>query len=133
VIRTQVINNAVLDRTGTSMKAAFYDRLGAARDVLQLGETPDPLPAPGEVRVRIQWSGVNPSDVKSRLGLRVGTMPFPRVIPHSDGMGVIDAVGDGVPSSRVGQRVWTWNAAWGRPHGTACELRAGHVPLVRAT
>ena len=49
-------------------------------------------------------------------------MPFPRVIPHSDGMGVIDAVGDGVPSSRLGQRVWTWNAAWGRPHGTACEL-----------
>ena len=104
------------------MKAAFYDRLGPARDVLQLGEVPDPIPIAGEVRVRIQWSGVNPSDVKSRLGLRVGTMPFPRVIPHSDGMGVIDAVGDGVPSSRVGQRVWTWNAAWGRPHGTACEL-----------
>jgi NADPH2:quinone reductase len=104
------------------MKAAFYDRLGPARDVLQLGEVPDPIPIAGEVRVRIQWSGVNPSDIKSRLGLRVGTMPFPRVIPHSDGMGVIDAVGDGVPSSRVGQRVWTWNAAWGRPHGTACEL-----------
>jgi NADPH:quinone reductase len=103
------------------MKAAFYDRLGPARDVLQLGEMPDPLPAAGEVRVRIQWSGVNPSDVKSRLGLRAG-MPFPRVIPHSDGMGVIDAVGDGVPSSCLGQRVWTWNAAWGRPHGTACEL-----------
>jgi len=76
------------------MKAAFYDRLGPARDVLQLGEMPDPLPGAGEVRVQIQWSGVNPSDVKSRLGLRVGTMPFPRVIPHSDGMGVIDAVGD---------------------------------------
>ena len=104
------------------MKAAFYDRVGPARDVLQLGEMPDPLPAAGEVRVRIQWSGVNPSDVKSRMGLRAGTMPFPRVIPHSDGMGVIDAVGDGVPSSRVGQRVWTWNAAWGRPHGTACEF-----------
>ena len=104
------------------MKAAYYDRLGPARDVLQLGEVPDPMPDSGEVRVRIQWSGVNPSDVKSRLGLRVGTMPFPRVIPHSDGMGVIDAVGDGVPSSRVGQRVWTWNAAWGRPHGTACDL-----------
>ena len=104
------------------MKAAFYDHLGPARDVLQLGDAPDPLPAAGEVRVRIQWSGVNPSDVKSRLGMRVGTMPFPRVIPHSDGMGIIDAVGDGVDSSRVGQRVWTWNAAWGRPNGTACEL-----------
>jgi len=85
------------------MKAAFYDRLGPARDVLQLGEVTDPLPAAGEVRVRIEGSGINPSDVKSRLGLRVGTMPFPRVIPHSDGMGVIDAVGDGVPSSRLCQ------------------------------
>jgi NADPH2:quinone reductase len=81
------------------VKAAFYDRLGAARDVLQVGEVPDPRPAAGEVRVRIQWSGVNPSDVKSRLGLRVATMPFPSVIPHSDGMGVIDAVGEGVASS----------------------------------
>ncbi len=103
------------------MKAAFYDRLGPARDVLQLSELPDPVPAAGEVRVRIEWSGVNPSDVKSRLGLRGGGMPFPRVIPHSDGMGVIDALGDGVPASRLGQRVWTWNAAWGRAQGTACE------------
>ena len=104
------------------MKTAFYNRLGPAREVLQIGDLPDPVPAPGEVRVRVQWSGVNPSDVKSRLGLRSGTMPFARVIPHSDGMGVIDAVGDGVDTSRLGQRVWTWNAAWGRPHGTACEL-----------
>ncbi|WP_137896798.1 NADPH:quinone reductase [Ramlibacter sp. 2FC] len=115
------------------MKAAYYDRQGPAREVLQLGEWPDPKPAPGEVRVRIQWSGVNPSDVKSRQGLRGGGMPFPRVIPHSDGMGVIDAVGDGVPASRVGQRVWLWNAAWGRAHGTACELvclpQAQAVPL----
>jgi NADPH2:quinone reductase len=103
------------------MKAAFYERLGPARDVLQVGELPDPLPAPGEVRVRLQWSGVNPSDVKSRSGLRGGAMPFPRVIPHSDGMGVIDILGAGVAASRLGQRVWTWNAAWGRPHGTACE------------
>ncbi len=104
------------------MKAAFYDRLGPAHEVLQFGDLPDPEPAAGEVRVRVQWSGVNPSDVKSRLGLRSGTMPFPRVIPHSDGMGVIDAVGDGVASLRVGQRVWMWNAAWGRAQGTACEL-----------
>ena len=103
------------------MKTAFYNRLGPAREVLQIGEIPDPVPAPGEVRVRVQWSGVNPSDVKSRLGLRSGTMPFSRVIPHSDGMGVIDAVGDGVETSCLGQRVWTWNAAWGRAHGTACE------------
>src|SRR6187431_333161 len=104
------------------MKAAFYERTGPARDVLQLGELPDPLPAAGEVRVRLQWSGVNPSDVKSRAGLRGGPMPFPKVIPHSDGMGVIDAVGEGVSSSRLGQRVWAWNAAWGRPQGTACEF-----------
>lgn len=103
------------------MKAAFYERQGPAREVLQLGEWPEPMPAPGEVRVRVQWSGVNPSDVKSRMGLRGGGMPFPRVIPHSDGMGVIDRVGEGVPAGRIGQRVWLWNAAWGRPHGTACE------------
>ncbi|TFZ05476.1 NADPH:quinone reductase [Ramlibacter henchirensis] len=104
------------------MKAAFYESLGAARDVLQVAELPDPQPAAGEVRVRLAWSGVNPSDVKSRMGLRSKQMPFPRVIPHSDGSGVIDAVGAGVPKERLGQRVWLWNAAWGRPHGTACEL-----------
>ena len=98
------------------MRVAFYDSLGPAREVLQLAELPDPAPGPGEVRVRVQWSGVNPSDVKSRAGLRSKVMPFPRVIPHSDGSGVIDAVGDGVPPARVGERVWTWNAAWGRPH-----------------
>ncbi len=103
------------------MQAAYYTRLGAAREVLQLGDIPTPRPAGGQVRVRLQWSGVNPSDVKSRLGLRNPDMPFPRVIPHSDGMGVIDAVGEGVDAARVGQRVWTWNAAWGRADGTAAE------------
>ena len=102
------------------MKAGFYERVGPAAEVLQVGELPRPEPAGGEVRVRVHWSGVNPSDVKSRMGLRSG-MPFARVIPHSDGMGVIDAVGEGVPAGRVGERVWLWNAAWGRPHGTACE------------
>jgi NADPH2:quinone reductase len=106
------------------MKAAFYDRLGPARDVLQLGEVPDPVPAAGEVRVRIAVVRRQPLRRQVALGLRVGTMPFPRVIPHSDGMGVIDAVGDGVPSSRLGQRVWTWNAAWGRPHGTRASWSA---------
>jgi len=103
------------------MKAVLYERVGTAREVLQLVDLPVPQPAPGEVRVKVRWSGVNPSDVKSRAGLRSSVMPFARVIPHSDGMGVIDAVGDGVPAQRVGQRVWLWNAAWGRPHGTACE------------
>jgi len=103
------------------MKAAFYERLGPAREVLQIANLPEPIVAAGEVRVRIHWSGVNPSDVKSRVGLRSSAMPFPRVIPHSDGMGIVDALGEGVPASRIGQRVWTWNAAWGRPYGTACE------------
>jgi NADPH:quinone reductase len=103
------------------MKAAYYDRLGNAREVLNVADLPTPTPGPGDVRVRIDWSGVNPSDVKSRLGARSPLMPFPRIIPHSDGAGIIDAIGDGVPASRLGERVWTWNAAWGRAHGTACE------------
>jgi NADPH2:quinone reductase len=72
------------------MKAAWYERTGPAGEVLQLGELPEPQPQRGELRVRMRWSGVNPSDVKSRAGLRSSAMPFPRVIPHSDGMGVID-------------------------------------------
>lgn len=103
------------------MKAVFYERLGPAREVLQFAEVPQPEPAPGEVRVRVQWSGVNPSDVKTRMGVRGPGMPYPRVIPHSDGMGVVDAVGAGVPAGRIGQRVWLWNAARARAHGTACE------------
>ena len=103
------------------MQAAYYTRLGPAREVLQLGELPTPQPGPGEVRIRLECSGVNPSDVKSRLGLRNPRMPFERVIPHSDGAGVIDAVGAGVDAARIGQRVWTWNAAWGRADGTAAQ------------
>ncbi len=103
------------------MQAAFYERTGAAADVLQLAELPDPVPGAGEVRVRLRWSGVNPSDVKSRAGLRSSVLAFPRIVPHSDGMGVVDQVGAGVDAQRIGQRVWVWNAAWGRPHGTAAQ------------
>lgn len=103
------------------MRAAFYERTGPAHEVLQLAELPDPQPGPGEVRVKLSHSGVNPSDVKSRAGLRSAQMPFARVIPHSDGAGVIDAVGLGVHARRIGERVWVWNAAWGRPNGTAAE------------
>ena len=106
------------------MRAAFYESTGPAREVLRVGELPDPVPGAGEVRVRLQWSGVNPSDVKSRAGLRSKTLAFPRIVPHSDGMGVIDAVGDGVDHARIGERVWIWNAAWGRAFGTAAELIA---------
>ena len=103
------------------MQTVFYERTGAARDVLQLAEWPAPEPGPGEVRVRLRWSGVNPSDVKSRAGLRSSVLAFPRIVPHSDGMGHIDAVGDGVAASRLGERVWVWNAAWGRAFGTAAQ------------
>jgi NADPH:quinone reductase len=116
------------------MRAAGYERTGPAREVLRLLELPDPTPDAGEVRVRVHSSGVNPSDVKSRAGVRSKTLPFPRVIPHSDGAGVIDAVGSHVSASRLGERVWIWNAAWGRPQGTAAELivlpaqQAVHLP-----
>jgi NADPH2:quinone reductase len=116
------------------MKAAWYECVGSAREVLQWGDMPDPLPAAGEVRVRLQWSGVNPSDVKSRAGLRSKEMPFARVGPHSDGAGVIDAVGEGADASRLGQRVWVWNAGWGRAMGTAAQCvclpqaQAVHLP-----
>lgn len=112
------------------MKAAHYTRTGAARDVLHITDLPEPLPGPGEVKVRLHWSGVNPSDVKSRADLRGRGMPFPRVIPHSDGAGVIEAVGPGVSPSRVGRRVWVWNGAWGRPDGTAAECIA--LPTAQA-
>ncbi len=106
------------------MKAAFYTRTGAAREVLQIADLPEPEPGPGEVRVRLHWSGVNPSDVKTRANLRGRGMPFARVIPHSDGAGIVEAVGAGVPASRVGRRVWIWNGAWGRGDGTAAECIA---------
>ncbi len=102
------------------MRAAYYERNGPARDVLIIGDLETPRPGPGEVRVKLSASGVNPSDVKTRAGT-TRKMAFPRVIPQSDGAGIIDAVGDGVPPSRVGERVWIWNAQWKRPFGTAAE------------
>ena len=101
------------------MLAAFYEANGPARAVMRVDEVETPAPAAGEVRVRLRASGVNPSDVKSR-GLRKPA--FPRVIPHSDGAGEIDAVGADVPASRVGERVWVWNGQWQRPFGTAAEF-----------
>lgn len=100
------------------MKVAWYQRNGEAREVLHLDEWPDPQPAAGEVRVRVATSGVNPSDVKSRRGR---APVWPHIVPHSDGAGVIDAVGAGVPESRLGERVWIWNGQWQRPFGTAAE------------
>ncbi|MBE1283296.1 MAG: zinc-binding dehydrogenase [Rhodobacteraceae bacterium] len=105
------------------MKAITYRSFGPARDVLQVEEIACPAPAPGEVTVDIVCSAVNPSDVKARAGARVGVteLPWPFIIPHSDGAGVISAVGDGVDPGRIGQRVWLWNGQWHRPMGTAAE------------
>jgi len=102
------------------MRAVYYEKNGAADEVLHVGEVDTPQPGPGEVRVRLKTSGVNPSDVKTRAGT-ARKIAFPRVIPHSDGAGEIDAVGAGVPKSRIGERVWTWNGQWKRPFGTAAE------------
>ncbi len=106
------------------MRAAVYSRTGPASEVLAIEEIATPEAGPGEVRVRLSWSGVNPSDVKSRAGLRTTVLPFPRIVPHSDGAGVIDQVGEGVDPARIGQAVWVWNAAWGRAQGTAAQYVA---------
>ncbi len=104
------------------MRAAFYDRQGTARDVLTVGDIPDPLPGAGDVRVRVVASGINPSDIKTRTGFGGKAMPFPRIVPHQDGAGVIDAVGSGVPETRIGERVWIYMGQWGRAFGTAAEF-----------
>jgi NADPH:quinone reductase len=111
------------------MRAAWYERQGEPGDVLQVGEREQPTPGAGEVRVRVHASGVNPSDTYGRSG-RQGPMAFPWVIPHQDGAGVIDAVGAGVPESRVGERVWVYEATWNRQGGTAAEYTV--VPAQRA-
>ena len=102
------------------MSAAYYEKNGPAREVLNLGEIDPPKPGPGEVRVKLRTSGVNPSDVKAREG-RTRKIAYPLVIPHSDGAGDIDAVGDGVPRDRIGERVWVWNAQWKRAFGTCAD------------
>lgn len=106
------------------MQAAYYERKGPARDVFIVGELPDPQPGPGEVRVRVVVSGVNPSDIKNRSGWGgYSDMPYPMIVPHNDGAGVIDAVGAGVPESRLNERVWLYEAQRdGRAFGTAAQF-----------
>ena len=106
------------------MHAAWYEKNGPAGEVLKLGELPSPTPGPGEVRVRLHASGINPFDIKTRGGLRQ-KIAYPKIIPHCDGAGVIDAVGEGVPATRMGERVWVFAAQWQRAFGTA----AGQVAL----
>lgn len=103
------------------MKAAWYEQTGDAADVLKVGELPDPSPDSNEVLISVKTSGINPSDVKIRAGAR-GDLQFSRIVPHSDGAGIIVDVGKNVDSNRIGERVWIWNAAYGRPNGTCAEL-----------
>jgi NADPH2:quinone reductase len=104
------------------MRCAWYERKGPAEEVLQLGERPRPVAGPGEVLVAIKASGINPSDTKGRGGARGNfAMPYPLIIPHQDGAGIIEAVGEGVSPSRIGERVWIYEAQLGRPFGTAAE------------
>lgn len=110
------------------MRAAIYRETGGS-DVLSVEEVPVPVPGPGEVRVRITCSGVNPTDWKNRSGTTGGGPAEPQV-PHQDGAGVIDAVGEGVDDRRVGQRVWLYLAAFRNPWGTAAEYSV--VPASRA-
>lgn len=113
------------------MRAAWYETTGPASEVLRVGTLPDPAPGPGEVLVRLEASGVNPSDVKKRAGWQGLRMAHPRIVPHADGAGTVEAVGAGVPAARVGERVWTWNAQGeDRWQGTAAELVA--LPSERA-
>jgi NADPH2:quinone reductase len=112
------------------MKAAWYEKQGAARDVLTVGEMDEPQPRAGEVRIRVAASGVNPGDVKKRQNAFAVGMPYPRVIPHSDGAGIVDAVGEGVSREWIGRRVWCYGAQSYRPFGTAAEYTV--VPLEQA-
>jgi NADPH2:quinone reductase len=112
------------------MKAAWYQKQGAARDVLTIGEMDDPQPLAGEVRIRVAFSGINPGDVKKRQDTFGVGMPYPRVIPHSDGSGTVDAVGEGISQEWIGRRVWCYGAQSYRPFGTAAEYTV--VPMKQA-
>ena len=109
------------------MKAAWYEKQGPARDVLVVCEMDDPKPRTAEVLIRVAFSGVNPGDVKKREDAFGVGMPYPRVIPHSDGSGAVEAVGKGVSQEWVGRRVWCYGAQSYRPFGTAAQYAV--VPL----
>jgi len=111
------------------MMAAWYEKQGPARDVLTVGEMPDPHPGDGEVRIPIAASGINPGDIKKRQDAFGYGMPYPRVIPHSDGAGHVDEIGDGVSPEWLGQRVWCYGAQSYRPFGAAAEYAV--VPWIK--
>jgi len=103
------------------MLAAWYEKNGPAAEVLSVGEMPPPDPGPGEIRIRLHASGLNPSDVKSRAGT-TRKIAHPRVIPNSDGAGVVDKAGPGVSGFAAGDRVWCFNGQWGRAFGTSAQF-----------
>ncbi|MEM7367088.1 MAG: NADPH:quinone reductase [Bacteroidota bacterium] len=103
------------------MKAVWFNEFGKAREVLVYGELENITPAPGEVLIRLHASGVNPSDVKKRMGSAPSLLDQGFVIPNSDGAGIIEAVGEGIDPSRLGERVWTYNGQFGRRMGTSAE------------
>ncbi|MGE3246862.1 MAG: NADPH:quinone reductase [Beijerinckiaceae bacterium] len=104
------------------MRAGYYERLGDPRETVRVGEMPAPRPGPGEVSVRIQVSAINPSDLKRATGWAGAPMAHARVIPNNDGAGVIDAIGENVPATLIGQRVWVYEATLQGPkQGTAAE------------
>ncbi len=112
------------------MRAVWYERQGPAREVLVLDEMETPVPQRGEALIRIRASGVNPSDV-GRRGGRAGPMEYQRVITHSDGAGVIEAVGVGVSSARIGERVWFYNGQRnGRAFGSCAEYISLDADLI---
>ncbi len=111
------------------MRAVWYERQGPAKEVFVVAELPTPEAGPGEVRVRLEASGVNPSDTYRRAG--PGGMDYPRVVTNSDGAGVVDQVGAGVARSWMGKRVWLYNGQRnGRWCGTAAQYIALSVDLV---
>ena len=103
------------------MRAAWYEKQGPASEVIQVGELPTPEAGPGEVRVKLAFSGLNPSDTKRRTGFGGQPHAFPQIVPHSDGAGVIDQVGEGVSERRLGEHVWIYCGQWQRAFGTCAE------------
>src|SRR5262245_8912514 len=114
------------------VKAIVYSE-AAGPAVLRVAHRPIPEPGSGEVRVRVQVSGVNPTDWKARRA-GGGRVPFPEYVPNQDGAGVIDSVGEGVSAARIGEPVWLWEAAWlraggrGGEHGVRAGRHGGRLP-----
>lgn len=113
------------------MRAAWYEHTGAASEVLKFGVQPRPGADQGELLIRVACSAVHPADAKRRAGT-LGRMGAPKLIPHSDGAGVVVAVGAGVPASEwLGRRIWMYHAQRGRTEGTAAEFIALPARLCR--